>query len=65
VGEVPFTGDMSAAVEQGAPAAIVAIMSAIDSGDIKIEGGTKKDVQVFFSYFDPPVDAGKINLILR
>ncbi len=65
VGEVPFTGEMTAAVEQGAPAAIVAIMSAIDSGDIKIEGGTKKDVQVFFSYFDPPVDAGKINLILR
>jgi alkyl sulfatase BDS1-like metallo-beta-lactamase superfamily hydrolase len=65
VGEVPFTGEMAAAVEQGAPAAMVAIMSAIDSGDIKIEGGTKQNVQKFFSFFDPPVDPGTINLIVR
>jgi alkyl sulfatase BDS1-like metallo-beta-lactamase superfamily hydrolase len=65
VGEVPFTGDMFAAIEQGAPAAMVAIMEAIDSGDIKVEGGTKQDVQTFFSYFDEPVDVGAINLIVR
>ena len=44
---------------------MVAIMSAIDSGDIKIEGGTKQDVQKFFSYFDPPVDVCSIKLIVR
>ena len=33
--------------------------------DIKVEGGTKEDVQKFFSYFDPPVDPGTINLIVR
>ncbi len=65
VGEVPFTGDMFAAIEQGAPAAMVAIMAAIDSGDIKVEGGTEQDVQTFFSYFDEPVDVGAINLIVR
>jgi len=41
------------------------MMAAIDSGDIKIEGGSKKDVQMFFSYFDDPVDVGSINLIVR
>ena len=65
VGEVPFTGEMTAAVEQGAPAAMVAIMSAIDSGEIRVEGGSKEDVQKFFSYFDEPVDVGSINLIVR
>ena len=65
VGEVPFTGEMTAAVEQGAPAAMVAIMSAIDSGEIRVEGGSKEDVQKFFSYFDEPVDIGAINLIVR
>ena len=44
---------------------MVAIMAAIDSGEIRIEGGTKRDVQKFFSYFDPPVDPGGINLIVR
>ncbi len=56
---------MTAAVEQGAPAAMVAIMGAIDSGEIRIEGGSKEDVQKFFSYFDEPVDVGSINLIVR
>ena len=65
VGEVPFTGEMAAAVEQGAPAAMVAIMAAIDRGEIRVEGGTKKDVQKFFSYFDEPLDVGSINLIVR
>ena len=65
VGEVPFTGEMTAALEQGAPAAVVAVMAAIDSGDIKVEGGTKEDVQTFFSYYDEPVDVGAINLIVR
>ncbi len=40
-------------------------MNAIDSGDIKVEGGSKQDVQKFFSYFDEPVDVGSINLIVR
>jgi hypothetical protein len=40
-------------------------MAAIDSGEIRLEGGTKKDVQKFFSYFDKPVDVGAINLIVR
>jgi len=40
-------------------------MAAIDSGKIKVEGGTKKDVQKFFSYFDRPVDPDTINLIVR
>ncbi len=65
VGEVPFTGDMFAAIEQGAPAAVVAMMAGLDSGDIKVEGGTKEDVMTFFSYFDEPVDVGSINLIVR
>ena len=25
----------------------------------------EEDVQMFFSYFDPPVDVGSINLIVR
>ncbi len=65
VGEVTITGEMQSAIEQGAPAAMVAIMSAIDSGEIRIEGGSKTDVQNFFSYFDAPVDVGAINLIVR
>ena len=56
---------MAAVVEQGAPAAMVAIMAAIDRGEIRVEGGTKKDVQKFFSYFDEPLDVGSINLIVR
>lgn len=65
IGEVTITGKMATAIEQGAPAAIVAIVSAIDSGEIRIEGGSKADVQTFFSYFDEPVDVGAINLIVR
>ena len=65
VGEVPFTGEMASVVEQGAPAAMVAIMGAIDSGEIRIEGGSVQDLQRFFSYFDEPVDVGAINLIVR
>jgi len=65
VGEVTITGEIQSAIEQGAPAAMVAVMAAIGSGEISIEGGTKKDVQKFFSYFDPPVDVGSINLIVR
>ena len=30
-----------------------------------VEGGSKQDVQEFFSYFDEPVDVGAINLIVR
>ena len=56
---------MEAAIAQGAPAGVVAIMNAIDSGDIKVESGTKQDVQQFFSYFDPPVDVGSIELVVR
>ena len=41
------------------------VKAVIDSGTIQIEGGTKKDVQQFFSYFDEPVDIGSINLIVR
>jgi hypothetical protein len=44
---------------------MVGIMSAIDRGEIRVEGGTKKDVQRFFGYFDAPVDAGSINLNVR
>ncbi len=65
VGEIPITGEMAAAIAKGAPAGVVAIMNAIDSGDIKVEGGSKQDVQNFFSYFDEPVDVGSINLIVR
>ncbi|MFQ5992404.1 MAG: alkyl/aryl-sulfatase [Nitrospiraceae bacterium] len=65
VGEVPFTGEMAAAIEQGAPAAMVAIMGGIDSGEVRIEGGSLQDLQRFFSYFDEPVDVGAINLIVR
>ncbi len=56
---------MANAIAQGAPKGMVAMMGAIDSGDIKVEGGSKQDVQRFFSYFDEPVDVGSINLILR
>ena len=40
-------------------------MAAIDRGEIRIEGGSKADVQKFFSYFDRPVDVGEISLIVR
>ena len=49
------------AIEGGDPAPRVAI----DSGEIKVEGGLKQDVQKFFSYFDQPVDPGSISLIVR
>ncbi len=65
VGDIQITGEMASAIAEGAPAGAVAMMAAIDSGDIKIEGGSKKDVQRFFSYFDEPVDVGSINLIVR
>ncbi len=65
VGDIPITGEMMTAIEGGDPAPMVAIMAAIDSGEIRIEGGGKKDVQKFFSYFDRPVDVGSINLIVR
>jgi alkyl sulfatase BDS1-like metallo-beta-lactamase superfamily hydrolase len=65
VGDIPITGEMVTAIEGGDPAPMVAIMAAIDSGEIRLEGGTKKDVQKFFSYFDEPVDVGAINLIVR
>ncbi len=65
VGEVTITGEMQSAIEQGAPATMVAIMGAIDSGEIRIEGGSAQDLQRFFSYFDEPVDVGAINLIVR
>jgi hypothetical protein len=41
------------------------MMAAIESGDIRLGGGTAEDVKRFFSYFDPPVDIGAINLIVR
>lgn len=65
VGDIPITGEMVTAIEGGDPAPMIAIMAAIDSGDIKVEGGTKEDVQKFFSDFDRPVDVGSINLIVR
>ena len=65
VGDIPITGEMLTAIEGGDPAPKVAIMAAIDSGEIRIEGGSKLDVQNFFSYFDEPVDVGAINLIVR
>lgn len=65
VGDIMITGEMMAAIEGGDPAPAVAIMAAIDSGAIRIEGGKKKDVQQFFSYFDKPVDVGSIKLIVR
>jgi hypothetical protein len=65
IGDIPITGEMMTAIEGGDPAPKVAIMAAIDSGDIRIEGGSKQDVQKFFSYFDEPVDVGSINLIVR
>ena len=65
VGDVHITGEMSAAIADGAPAGGVVMMNAIDNGDIKVDKGTKEDVQNFFSYFDSPVDVDKINLIVR
>ena len=65
VGDIYITGEMASAIAEGDPKGMVAVMGAIDSGDIKVEGGTKKDVQKFFSYFDAPPDAGSINLIVR
>ena len=56
---------MAMAIESGYPAPRVAIMAAIDNGDIKVEGGSKEDVQQFFSYFDPPPDPTEINMIVR
>ena len=65
VGDIPITGEMVAAIEGGDPAPMVAIMAAIDSGVIKVEGDTKKDVQKFFSFFARPFDLGSIKLIVR
>ncbi len=65
VGDIPITGEMMTAIEGGEPAPAVAIMAAIDTGEIRLEGGSKEDLRRFFSYFDPPVDVGAINLIVR
>lgn len=65
VGEIDFTEDMLLAVEGGSPAAIVALMSAIDGNDVLIEGGTIADLKQFFSYLDPPSNPADINLIVR
>ncbi len=65
VGDIPITGEMATAIEGGDPAPMVAILAAIDSGKIRIEGGKKRHVRKFFSYFDPPVDLGSIDLIVR
>ncbi len=56
---------MSTAIAEGAPAGGVIIMDAIKNGDIEVKGGTAEDVHKFFSFFDPPVDVGAINLIVR
>ena len=65
IGDITITGEMGSAIAEGAPAGTVAMMAAIDSGDIRIEGGSNEDIQQFFSYFDPPVDPGAIDLIVR
>ena len=65
VGDIPITGEMATAIESGDPAPRVAVMAAIDGGEIKVEVSSKDDVQKFFSYFDPPVDVASINLIVR
>jgi len=65
VGDINITGEMATAIAEGTPAGAVAMMAGIDSGDIKVEGGTKQDIQKFFSYFDKPADVGSINLIVR
>jgi alkyl sulfatase BDS1-like metallo-beta-lactamase superfamily hydrolase len=65
VGDIPISGEMKAAIAEGAPAGGVAMMAAIESGDIRLENGTAEDVARFFSYFDPPVDIGGINIIVR
>ena len=57
--------EMLLAIEGGAPAAIVALMAAIDNSDILIEGGTKADLIKFFSYLDPPSNPADIKLIVR
>lgn len=41
------------------------MMNAIENGDIKVNKGTKEDVQNFFSYLDSPVEVGNIDLIVR
>lgn len=65
VGDIHMTGEMANAIAEGAPAGGVVMMAAIESGDIRLEGGTAEDVQRFFSYFDPPVDVEGIDLIVR
>jgi len=65
VGDIPITVEMVTLIEGGDPAPMVAIMATIDSGKIKVDGGSKQDMQKFFSYFDKPVDVGSINLIVR
>ncbi|MGI9320538.1 MAG: hypothetical protein ACR2O5_03935 [Thiogranum sp.] len=40
-------------------------MSLAEIGDIRYEGDTAEDVARFFGYFDPPVDIGSVNLIVR
>ena len=65
VGDVPITGEMAAAIAEGAPPAMAIGVGAVSSGDIRIEGGSLEDLQRFFSYFDAPVDVGAINLIVR
>ena len=50
LGDLPITGEM---------------LSAVEGGEIRVEGGSKEDARKFFSYFDRPVDVGSINLIVR
>ncbi len=45
VGDIPITGEMATAIEGGNPAPMVAILAAIGSGKIRIEGSTELHVR--------------------
>ena len=52
-------------IAESAPIGALSMMAAIVSSEIKIAGGSKQDVQKFFSHFDRPVDVGWINLLYK
>jgi hypothetical protein len=65
VGDVYIAGAVANAIARGAPMGTVAMMGAIHTGKIEVEGGSEEDVQTLFSDFDGRVDVGSINLIVR
>jgi len=65
VGDIHVSGEMAQAIATGTPPGQAALLDAINKGVITLEHGNVDDVTHFFSYYDDPVDAGSIDLVVR